>query len=115
LSFPLQSQSSGRVSNLELTARFKASLYFPFQSDRDRPIIRLFLSFQPTTDLESSVDALLKSAGLKDEDIHQTEEAMLQMNELSVEEVAGEEEEEAEEAKLGREFQFRTKGKLLLF
>jgi hypothetical protein len=34
LSFPLQSQSTGRVSNLELTAKFKASLYFPFQSDR---------------------------------------------------------------------------------
>ena len=53
----------------------------------DRAIIIIF-SFQPTTALESSVDALLKSAGLRDEDIQQTEEAMLQMNQLSVEEVA---------------------------
>ena len=40
------------------------------------------------TVLESSVDALLKSAGLKDEDILHTEEAMLQRSQLSVEEVA---------------------------
>ena len=30
LSFPLQSQSTGRVSNLELTAKFKASLFLLF-------------------------------------------------------------------------------------
>jgi hypothetical protein len=44
-----------------------------------------------------------------------TSTRLTQINGLSVEEVAGEEDEEAEEAKLGREFQFRTKGKLLLF
>ena len=84
LSFPLQSQSTGRVSNLELTAKFKASLLFPPL----QPDSRLTWCFQPTTALESSVDALLKAAKLKDEDILQTEEAMLQMNQLSVEEVA---------------------------
>lgn len=40
---------------------------------------------QPTTELESSIDKLLKSAKLRDEDIAQTEELM--MNHLSVEEV----------------------------
>jgi len=38
--------------------------------------------------MESAVDALLKSAKMREEDIHHTEDAMLQMNELSVEEVA---------------------------
>lgn len=58
-----------------------------FNLTAGRPLIR-FLAFQPTTALESSVDALLKSAGLKDEDILHTEESMLQMNQLSVEEIA---------------------------
>ncbi|KAF8167250.1 Utp14 protein-domain-containing protein [Crassisporium funariophilum] len=65
LSFPLQAQPTGRVSNLELNAKFK-----------------------PTTELESSVDALLKAAKMREQDIHHTEDAMLQMNQLSVEEVA---------------------------
>ncbi|KAF9478917.1 Utp14-domain-containing protein [Pholiota conissans] len=65
LSFPLQAQSKGRVSNLALNAKFK-----------------------PTTELESSVDALLKSAKMREEDINQTEDKMLEMNKLSVEEVA---------------------------
>ncbi|TFK39375.1 Utp14 protein-domain-containing protein [Crucibulum laeve] len=65
LSFPLQAQQTGRVSNLELAAKFK-----------------------PTTALETSVDALLKSAKMRDEDLHHTEESMLKMNKLSVEEVA---------------------------
>ena len=43
---------------------------------------------QPTTALESSVDALLKSAKMREEDIQQTEDRMLEMNKLSVEEVA---------------------------
>ncbi|KAG6813718.1 hypothetical protein H0H92_008126 [Tricholoma furcatifolium] len=64
LSFPLQAPSAERVSNLTLAAKFK-----------------------PTTALESSVDALLKSAKLREEDIQQTEETMLKMNKLSVEEV----------------------------
>ncbi|KAJ7590843.1 Utp14-domain-containing protein [Mycena floridula] len=64
LSFPLQAKPAGRVSNLELTAKFK-----------------------PTTALESSVDALLKSAKLREEDIEQTEDSMLQMNNLTVEEL----------------------------
>ncbi|KAF8814462.1 small-subunit processome [Phlegmacium glaucopus] len=61
LSFPLQSQSARCVSNLELTAKFKA---------------------------KSAVVALLKSAKLRDEDIHHTEDALLQMKQISVEEVA---------------------------
>ena len=38
--------------------------------------------------MESAVDALLKSAKMREEDIHHTEDTMLQMNKLSVEEVA---------------------------
>ncbi|KAF8817622.1 small-subunit processome [Phlegmacium glaucopus] len=84
LSFPLQSQSAGRVSNLELTAKFK-----------------------PTTALESAVDALLKSAKLRDEDIHHTEDAMLQMKQFSVEEVA----QRQGELRKMRELMFRAETK----
>lgn len=38
--------------------------------------------------METSVDALLKAAKLRDEDIIHTEDAILQMNQLSVEEIA---------------------------
>ncbi|KDR81341.1 hypothetical protein GALMADRAFT_239160 [Galerina marginata CBS 339.88] len=65
LSFPLQAQTTGRVSNLELNVKFK-----------------------PTTELETAVDVLLKSAKMREEDIHDTEDSMLIMNNLSVEEVA---------------------------
>ncbi|TEB18561.1 Utp14-domain-containing protein [Coprinellus micaceus] len=65
LSFPLQAEKPGRVSNMELAAKFK-----------------------PTTGLESAVDALLKNAKMRDEDIQETEEGMLKANKLSVEEVA---------------------------
>ncbi|KAF5312924.1 hypothetical protein D9619_002453 [Psilocybe cf. subviscida] len=65
LSFPLQAQSNGRASNLELSAKFK-----------------------PTTELESAVDTLLKSANMREQDIPHTEDRMLEMNKLSVEEVA---------------------------
>ena len=83
MSFPLKSQSTDRVSNLELTAKFKASLYSYSDSRSTYNKRFLFLFFpQLTTALENSVDTLLKSAGLKDEDIHQTEEAMPQMNQL---------------------------------
>ncbi|KAF8079316.1 Utp14-domain-containing protein [Lyophyllum atratum] len=81
LSFPLQAPTAGRVSNLELAAKFK-----------------------PTTALESSVDALLKSAKLREEDIQDTEETMLKMNKLSVEEV---EQRRAELRKM-RELMFRA-------
>ncbi|KAF9461892.1 Utp14 protein-domain-containing protein [Collybia nuda] len=84
LSFPLQAQPTGRVSNLELAAKFK-----------------------PTTALESSVDALLKSAKLREEDIEHTEETMLQMNKLSVEEVA----ERRGELRKMRELMFRAEVK----
>ncbi|KZT27611.1 Utp14-domain-containing protein [Neolentinus lepideus HHB14362 ss-1] len=63
LSFPLQAPSTSRTSNLELTAKFK-----------------------PTTELETSVDRLLKSAKMREEDLQRTEDLM--MNDLSVEEVA---------------------------
>ncbi|KAF5352803.1 hypothetical protein D9756_006229 [Leucocoprinus leucothites] len=66
LSFPLQARSSGRVSNLELAAKFK-----------------------PSTQLESSIDSLLKSAKMRDEDIEQTEDThLLKTNNLTIEEVA---------------------------
>ncbi|KAG6901574.1 hypothetical protein C0995_010342 [Termitomyces sp. Mi166 len=81
LSFPLQAPNAARVSNLTLAAKFK-----------------------PTTPLESSVDALLKSAKLREEDIQQTEENMLKMNKLSVEEV---EQRRAELRKM-RELMFRA-------
>jgi U3 small nucleolar RNA-associated protein 14 len=41
---------------------------------------------QPTTELESSIDKLLQSAKMREEDIEKTEE--LKMNHLSVEEIA---------------------------
>ncbi|KAG5651215.1 hypothetical protein H0H81_009463 [Sphagnurus paluster] len=81
LSFPLQAPTAGRVSNLELAAKFK-----------------------PTTALENSVDALLKSAKLREEDIQHTEETMLKMNQLSVEEVAA----RRSELRKMRELMFRA-------
>ncbi|KAG6891640.1 hypothetical protein C0992_001326 [Termitomyces sp. T32_za158] len=80
LSFPLQVPNAARVSNLTLAAN---------------------------TPLESSVDALLKSAKLREEDIQQTEEAMLKMNKFSVEEV---EQRRAELRKM-RELMFRAEMK----
>ncbi|KAH9837381.1 Utp14-domain-containing protein [Rhodofomes roseus] len=82
LSFPLQAQPSGKTSNLELAAKFK-----------------------PTTELESAVDKLLKSAKMRDEDIAQTES--LKMNHLSVEEVKAR---RAELSKM-RELMFRAEAK----
>ncbi|KAJ3500661.1 hypothetical protein NLJ89_g9697 [Agrocybe chaxingu] len=81
LSFPLQAQPTGRISNLELNAKFK-----------------------PTTELESAVDSLLKSANLREEDIHETEDSMLKTNNLSVEEVA----ERRNELRKMRELMFRA-------
>ncbi|TDL26360.1 Utp14-domain-containing protein [Rickenella mellea] len=82
ISFPLQQQSLGKPSNLELAAKFK-----------------------PTTELETAVDRLLKSAKLREEDITRTEE--LKMNHLSVEEVA---ERRAELRKM-RDLMFRAEVK----
>ncbi|OBZ79687.1 Uncharacterized protein C57A7.06 [Grifola frondosa] len=82
LSFPLQTKPTTRTSNLELAAKFK-----------------------PTTELESAVDRLLKSAKMRDEDIAHTES--LKMNNLSVEEVAAR---RAELAKM-RELMFRAEAK----
>ncbi|KZT73253.1 Utp14-domain-containing protein [Daedalea quercina L-15889] len=82
LSFPLQAQPAGKTSNLELAAKFK-----------------------PTTELESAVDKLLKSAKMRDEDIAQTES--LKMNHLSVEEVKAR---RAELAKM-RDLMFRAEAK----
>ncbi|KAG6919847.1 hypothetical protein DXG01_015552 [Tephrocybe rancida] len=59
---------------------------------------------EPTTALESSVDALLRSAKLREEDIEQTEETMLKMNKLSVEEV----EQRRGELRKMRELMFRA-------
>ncbi|KAI0828818.1 Utp14 protein-domain-containing protein [Trametes gibbosa] len=82
LSFPLQAEPKSRTSNLELAAKFK-----------------------PTTELESAVDKLLKSAKLRDNEIAQTES--LKMNHLSVEEVAAR---RAELAKM-RDLMFRAEAK----
>ncbi|GJE97818.1 Utp14 domain-containing protein [Phanerochaete sordida] len=82
LSFPLQAEGTSKVSNLELAAKFK-----------------------PTTELESAVDRLLKSAKMREQDIAQTE--ALKMNHLSVEEVA---QRRAELAKM-RELMFRAEAK----
>lgn len=60
---------------------------------------------QPTTELESAVDKLLKQAKMREEDLAQTEE--LKMNHLSVEEVAAR---RAEVRKL-RELMFRAEAK----
>lgn len=62
-------------------------------------------SIQPTTELESAVDKLLKSAKMRDEDIAQTES--LKMNHLSVEEVQAR---RAELAKM-RDLMFRAEAK----
>ncbi|EJD03506.1 Utp14-domain-containing protein [Fomitiporia mediterranea MF3/22] len=82
LSFPLQGPRLVKTSNLELTAKFK-----------------------PTTELESSIDRLLRSAKLREEDINKTEDLM--MKNLSVEEVA---ERRAELRKM-RELAFRADAK----
>ncbi|TFY83338.1 hypothetical protein EWM64_g669 [Hericium alpestre] len=82
LSFPLQAQPAGKVSSLELAAKFK-----------------------PTTELESSVDRLLKQAQLREEDMSKTEE--LKMNHLSVEEVAA----RRAEVRKVRELMFRAEMK----
>ncbi|KAG1747704.1 Utp14 protein-domain-containing protein [Suillus lakei] len=79
LSFPLQTQSEGRVSNLELAAKFK-----------------------PSNELESAVDNLLKAAQLRDQDIAGTE--ALKMAHLSVEEVAA----RRAELRMMRELAFRA-------
>ncbi|KAI0739334.1 Utp14 protein-domain-containing protein [Irpex lacteus] len=82
LSFPLQAEVKGKVSSLELAAKFK-----------------------PTTPLESGIDKLLKSAQMRDEDLAHTES--LKMNHLSVEDVA---QRRAELAKM-RELMFRAEVK----
>ncbi|KAG2144709.1 Utp14 protein-domain-containing protein [Suillus bovinus] len=79
LSFPLQAQPEGRVSNLELAAKFK-----------------------PSNELESAVDNLLKSAQLRDQDIAGIE--ALKMAHLSVEEVAA----RRAELRMMRELAFRA-------
>ncbi|KAI0652546.1 Utp14 protein-domain-containing protein [Trametes meyenii] len=82
LSFPLQAEPKSRTSNLELAAKFK-----------------------PTTELESAVDRLLKSAKMREDEIAETES--LKMNHLSVEEVAAR---RAELAKM-RDLMFRAEAK----
>ena len=64
-------------------------------------------SFQPSTALESSIDSLLKSAKLREEDLPETEETMLKANKLSVEEVA----ERRGELRKMRELMFRAEVK----
>jgi U3 small nucleolar RNA-associated protein 14 len=96
LSFPLQAQSEGRVSNLELAAKFKVNFVY------HRPIHVIDYSHQPSNELESAVDKLLKSAQLRDEDIAGTE--ALKMAHLSVEEV----EARRAELRMMRELAFRA-------
>ncbi|KAF9265920.1 Utp14-domain-containing protein [Marasmius fiardii PR-910] len=86
LSFPLQpKETQGKVSNLELAAKFK-----------------------PRTTLESTISNLLTSANLAtDASVLQTEENLLKANELSVEEVA----ERRKELRRMRELMFRAEVK----
>ena len=65
----------------------------------------LYFITKPTTELESSIDQLLKSAKMRDEDIQQTEE--LAMNHLTVEEVAA----RRAELRQMRELMFRAEVK----
>ncbi|KAE9395799.1 Utp14-domain-containing protein [Gymnopus androsaceus JB14] len=85
LSFPLQAQPQGKVSNLELAAKFK-----------------------PTTALESTVSSFLSSANLAtDASVLETEENILKTNAISVEEVA----ERRRELRRMRELMFRAEVK----
>jgi U3 small nucleolar RNA-associated protein 14 len=70
----------GKVSNLELTAKFKVRTIVCISSRW------LTLPPQPSTQLEKAVDQLLKRAQMREEDLQKTEE--LKMNHLSAEEVA---------------------------
>ena len=83
ISFPLQREPVGKVSNLELTAKFKVrSIISTSASHSGR---RLTFPPQPSTQLETAVDQLLKRAQMREEDLQKTEE--LKMNHLSAEEV----------------------------
>ncbi|KZV71015.1 Utp14-domain-containing protein [Peniophora sp. CONT] len=82
LAFPLQAKPKENTSNLALASKF-----------------------QPTTEMETSVDKLLKKAQMREEDLAHTEE--LKMNHLSVEEVAAR---RAEVRKM-RELTFRAEVK----
>ncbi|KAJ3995838.1 Utp14-domain-containing protein [Lentinula boryana] len=85
LSFPLQTQSQGKVSNLELAAKFK-----------------------PSTALETKVSSLLTSANLAtDASVLETEENILKTAAVSVEDVA----ERRRELRRMRELMFRAEVK----
>ncbi|KAJ3882859.1 Utp14-domain-containing protein [Lentinula edodes] len=85
LSFPLQAQPQGKVSNLELAAKFK-----------------------PSTALETTISSLLSSANLAtDASVLETEENILKTNAVSVEDVA----ERRRELRQMRELMFRAEVK----
>ena len=66
----MRSQYTGRISNLELTAKFKASQYFfslLSMMTADHPMIK-FLTFQPTVALESSVNNLFEICQVEDQE-----------------------------------------------
>ncbi|KAJ3885140.1 Utp14-domain-containing protein [Lentinula edodes] len=85
LSFPLQAQPQGKVSNLELAAKFK-----------------------PSTALETTISSLLSSANLAtDASVLETEENILKTNAVSVEHVA----ERRRELRQMRELMFRAEVK----
>ncbi|KAJ3901115.1 Utp14-domain-containing protein [Lentinula edodes] len=85
LSFPLQAQPQGKVSNLELAAKFK-----------------------PSTALETTISSLLSSANLAtDASVLETEENILKTNAISVEDVA----ERRRELRQMRELMFRAEVK----
>ncbi|KAJ3807425.1 Utp14-domain-containing protein [Lentinula aff. lateritia] len=85
LSFPLQAQPQGKVSNLELAAKFK-----------------------PSTALETTVSSFLSSANLAtDASVLETEENILKTNAISVEDVA----ERRRELRQMRELMFRAEVK----
>ena len=64
----------------------------------------IFLDPQPTTQLERDVDALLKAAKMRDEDIPETEDPILKRNDPSVEQIA----QRRNELRKMRELMFRA-------
>ncbi|KIY51181.1 Utp14-domain-containing protein [Fistulina hepatica ATCC 64428] len=84
LSFPLQAPPVKRNTSADLVAKFK-----------------------PSTEMESSIDNLLKKAKIREAQLEQTEDSMLQDNKLTAEEVAAR---RAELRKI-RELMFRAEVK----
>jgi hypothetical protein len=87
--------SAGRTSELPSsssvireTVEFRIKCQVQGKLNLTSDNLQSLIHSKPTTDLERSVDNLLKASKLREEDIYETEETMLKMNKLSVEEIA---------------------------